>query len=87
MIKIFKENKYNDWVSYAPRPDNFDFEHQRSCGITSTPGYFLTPSELEQFARECFEAARENTRIRGYTEPEFKDFATFWAERKEKVGE
>lgn len=78
MIKIWK-HKYtlltydSEPIRFAVNPEQFDIFYQ------------FTITELEQFAKECFEAARENTRIRGYVEPEFKDFATFWAERKEKL--
>lgn len=78
MIKCYycKDLKYHT--------EGFQFEPLVMTESECNPGYFLPDSELEQLAKECFEAGADA--YRDYSNfGERKDFATFWTERKEKV--
>ena len=55
--RVYKESKYDDWVAFAQRPDDFDFEHQKRMAITSVPGIWHSHDQLEILKREVAEKA------------------------------
>ena len=78
--RVYKESKYDDWVAFAQRPDDFDFEHQKRMGITSVPGIWHSHDQLEALKRSVAEKTwKAALKVAEFGDHYYTDFNDYYA--------